>query len=104
MSWYRLEVDGSSGDDVAILRLGGDSASQRVLGMLLNRHRETEQFISADGGAVQRFDLDDSRATAGQRAGLVPDHGIDPAGRFQRFGVAEGDAQARRPAGTGTGG
>ncbi len=105
------------------IQRSGDAAAAQGLALLHIRHGDTVGFAALQHGARQwvfaatlqgagqaqypRFvavhgmQVDDLRLAGGERAGLVEGHRRDRMGDFQRFGVLDQDAVARRHAGAG---
>ncbi len=105
------------------IQRSGDTAAAQGLALLHIGNRDAIGFAALQHGARQRMfaaplqgagqtqdlrfvtvhsmQVDDLRLAGGERAGLVEGHGRDRMGDFQRFGVLDQDAVARRHAGAG---
>src|ERR1035441_4134662 len=70
---------------------GGDGGGYRVLGGLLDRAGVAEQVGAVDAG--DRLGGGDGHLAGGDRAGLVEDHGVDPAGGLEGLVALDEDAE-----------
>src|ERR1039457_4252468 len=76
---------------------GGDAGGDRVLGGLLARAGVAEQVGAVDAG--DRLGGGDGHLAGGDRAGLVEDHGVDPAGGLEGLVALDEDAELGAAAG-----
>ena len=95
-----LEVGCVEQLDCVVVGVCGDGGCEGVLGVLLDGGGELDELQIVDV-SVKRRNLADLVSAGGEGAGFVPDDGVDLAGGFERFGVAEEDAESCGATGSG---